>query len=96
MGKTPQIKKLEGVIQGLVRELEQLTPHPDRISSPAVIQIGQTQIITGCFNGTLQMQAYLQDLPRRMGLERRLRAARRRLAYLRQCSASEVFALAAA
>jgi hypothetical protein len=98
MGKTSQIKKLEGVINGLVRELEQLAPHPDHHFSPvAIVRIGQTQSITGNFNQSgLAMQAYLQDVPRRLGLERRLRAARRRLAYYRDYSYADNFALAAA
>lgn len=98
MGKTSQIKRLEGVINGLVRELEQLAPHPDHHFSPlAIVRIGQAQTITSSFNqNNLALQAYLQDLPRRLGIERRIRAARRRLAYFRDFSYTDNFALAAA
>lgn len=79
MGKIPQIKKLEGVIKGLVRELEQLGPNPDQISS-----------LSGLFG--LQASA---DLPRRMGLERRINSCRRRIASLQKDEIFEELALAA-
>jgi hypothetical protein len=97
MGKTSNIKKLEGVINGLVRELAKLAPHPDHpISSIAIAKIGNTQVITPSFNmnGALMM-AYMQDLPARKGIERRIAAARRRLASLQNTAIADAFALAA-
>jgi hypothetical protein len=97
MGKTSNIKRLEGVINGLVRELSKLAPHPDHpISSTAITKIGSTQVISPFFNmnGAL-MQAYVQDLPVRKGLERRIAATRRRMTALQNSVAVEVFALAA-
>jgi hypothetical protein len=81
MGKTLQIKKLEGVIYGLERELEQLAPRPDQTFPRS---------ITRRFNSN---SAALRNAPRRQGLERRLTAYRRLMTALRDCG--EMPALAA-
>lgn len=70
MGKTLQIKKLEGVIYGLERELEQLAPRPDHYFPRA---------ITRRFNST---SVVISNMPRRLGLERRLAVYRRLMAAL--------------
>ncbi len=89
MGKTLQIKKLEGALHGLERELEQLAPHPGHYFTPACG-------LTAGFNFTsMRLQACLRDMPRRAGLERRLSTGRRRLAALRAAAWAETPALAA-
>ncbi len=72
MGKTLQIKKLEGVIYGLERELEQLAPRPDHTFPRS---------ITRRFNSN----SIVCNMPRRLGLERRLAATRRLMTALRDC-----------
>lgn len=81
MGKTLQIKKLEGVIYGLERELEQLAPRPDQIFPRS---------LTRRFNSN---SASLLNTPRRLGLERRLAVYRRLMTALRD--SAEAPALAA-
>ena len=77
MGKTPQIKKLEGAIHGLERELDQLAPCPGpHFPSPA-------SLITKSFNrSSTAWQIYLRDLPHRLGLERQIAARWRQLNFL--------------
>lgn len=81
MGKIPQIRKLEGVIQSLARELEQLAPQPDLLSSFSGL--------SGLFNGT-------KNAPRRLGLKRRIAACRRRIASLQNDHRAETCVLAVA
>lgn len=81
MGKTLQIKKLEGVIYGLERELEQLAPRPDHTFPRS---------LTRRFNSNSKS---LCNTPRRQGLQRRLAAVRRAMTALRDCG--EMPALAA-
>lgn len=81
MGKTLQIKKLEGVIYGLERELEQLAPRPDHTFPRS---------ITRRFNSN----STLCNTPRRLGLERRLAVYRRSVAALRDASEMPVLAAA--
>ncbi|HQX27683.1 MAG TPA: hypothetical protein PKX38_07080 [Alphaproteobacteria bacterium] len=80
MGKTLQIKKLEGVIYGLERELEQLAPRPDHTFPRS---------ISRRFNSN----STLCNMPRRLGLERRLAVYRRLMTALRD--SAEAPALAA-
>ncbi len=90
MGKTSKIKKLEGVLKDLVRELENLTSQPDPISHHIPVSIDQTNRITAGFN-----VIGFSDLPRRQGLLRRIAACRRRIAALQVSPYAESFALAA-
>ncbi len=89
MGKIPQIKKLEGALHGLERELEQLAPRPDHYFTPAC------GLTAGFNHQSVTLQACLRDMPRRTGLERRLAAGRRALAALRAAAWAETPALAA-
>ena len=70
MGKTLQIKKLEGVIYGLERELEQLAPRPDHTFPRS---------ISRRFNSNSQFC----NMPRRLGVEHRLAVYRRLMTALR-------------
>lgn len=61
--------------------------------------LGSRKVIAGDFNRSAlrkhMMQAYLHDLPRRMGLERFLAAYQRKLFALRKQAPAAAFALAA-
>jgi hypothetical protein len=81
MGKNPQ--KIEGVIKGLERALAALAPHPDRFFSTSFRSVAASSASVAIdFNQAVarqRMDAYLRDLPERLGLERRINAAKRML-----------------
>ena len=71
----------------------------DRQPANSNFQIGQRNAISGAFNESVTrghlMEAFMRDLPRRMGLERFLAYYQRRLYGMRKQATANAFALAA-
>lgn len=92
-------KNIEGILAGLMRELQNLAPHPNHpdnkgplFSSPSSetsgYKLGQRKVIAANFNQSVgfrnTMDAYLLDLPKRRSIEQWISHYRRRLYALQK------------